>query len=97
MSDLLEVRLIKTCDACPEQYDAYLGTQMIGYLRLRHGRFTVEYPDSGGDLVYWANPQGDGVFDCEERDIYLTTAVIALVQRHLNRQEVDVSYKITHE
>lgn len=40
--------LFKTCGACPEQYDALTETnKVIGYLRLRHGIFTVsEAPGS---------------------------------------------------
>jgi hypothetical protein len=33
--DAIELR--QTCEACPEQYDAYLGDNRIGYLRLRYG------------------------------------------------------------
>jgi plasmid stability protein len=31
------VRLVRTCFACPEQYDAFIGEEKVGYLRLRHG------------------------------------------------------------
>ncbi len=30
------VRLVQTCFACPEQYDAFIGEEKAGYLRLRH-------------------------------------------------------------
>lgn len=68
-----------TCFACPEQYDVYdqSGNQ-VGYLRLRHGNFTVTCPDYGGDLVYTAHPNGDGVFDTEERLTYLTSAAVVI-------------------
>ena len=79
------LRLEMTCGACPEQYDAYdvqgEGESSIGYLRLRHGSFTVEYPDVGGELVYSAHPKGDGIFYKEERDYYLTAACKALRAR----------------
>lgn len=69
------VALVKTCDACPEQYDAFDGQgRMIGYLRLRHGRFTVDYPDVGGKNVYTAYPDGDGMFEENEREMYLEIA-----------------------
>lgn len=72
------IRLVQTCGACPEQYDAYIGTELVGYLRLRHGYFRVECPSSGGIEVYGAHPQGDGVFEHEERDGYLRRAVSAI-------------------
>ena len=73
------IRLLQTCSACPEQYDAYdEDGQKIGYLRLRHGNFTVECPDCGDELVYHAHPDGDGCFDPEERDYYLRFAVAAI-------------------
>lgn len=72
------INLQRTCDACPEQYDAYLDGEQVGYLRLRHGRFTVQCPNVGGDLVYTASPNGDGIFEYEERDGYLRHAVAAI-------------------
>lgn len=77
-------RLIRTCYACPEQYDVFLektGDQ-IGYLRLRHGWFRADYPDHGGETVYEADPKGDGIFEDDERIEHLTAAVNALKQKH---------------
>ena len=71
--------LIKTCSACPEQYDVYKGKVQIGYLRLRHGFFRADYPDCGGESVYEAEPEGDGIFEDHERDKYLSAAVDALL------------------
>lgn len=70
------IKLKELCGACPESYDAFdENSNQVGYLRLRHGRFTVECPDVGGLLVFEANPSGDGVFDHDERDYYLKWAV----------------------
>lgn len=74
--------LIKTCSACPEQYDVYKGKMRIGYLRLRHGFFRADYPDCGGETVYEAEPKGDGIFEDDERDKYLNEAVEALLKTH---------------
>ena len=38
--------LVRTCYACPEQYDVFFHDFQIGYLRLRHGNFTAEYPEN---------------------------------------------------
>lgn len=64
---------------CPEQYDVFdENNNQVGYLRLRHGRFTAEVPDVGGALVYTAHPEGDGMFDEDERNYYLQNAVEAI-------------------
>jgi hypothetical protein len=71
------VRLEETSYACPEQYDAYIGDQEVGYLRLRHGTFYAEYPECGGREVYAATAGGDyagGRFDPDKRDEQLDHA-----------------------
>ncbi len=73
------IRLVKTCDACPEQYDAFDGDRLVGYLRLRHGYFNVRCPDHNGEVVYEATPEGDGIFECDERDYHLRFAVNAIL------------------
>jgi hypothetical protein len=67
------IKLYKTCSACPEQYDAFVdGNRYCGYLRLRHGRFTVD--DANGNQLLVAYPEGDGLFDSDERESYLEQA-----------------------
>lgn len=73
--------LVRTCYACPEQYDLNINNENIGYLRLRHGRFYAEHVPSG-EIVYTANPEGDGIFVDSERDQYLEAATEAILQRH---------------
>lgn len=74
--DGVELRL--TCPGCPEQYDAYIGEELVGYLRMRHGCFYVECPHVGGECVYETEPDGDGLFEDHEREKYLTFAVQAI-------------------
>lgn len=74
----MELRLEMTCGACPEQYDAFMGDEMVGYLRLRHGYFSVRCPDAGGEEVFDGYPKGDGIFDADERDYFLTKAKAAI-------------------
>lgn len=84
-------RLNKTCIACPEQYDVYYNDHEVGYLRLRHGVFTVDCFDK---QVYTANPEGDGVFMDEERDLYLTEALNAIFIELLeNHKEIINEHK----
>lgn len=73
-----DVYLKRTCGACPEQYDAFMGNEQVGYLRLRGGSFTVECPDCSGELVYSANPDGDGMFMDYEREGFLEAAIEAI-------------------
>lgn len=84
-----DVVLKQTGAACPEQYEVFttdgVTTVQIGYLRLRHGYFKAVYPDHNGEVVYDANPAGEGAFASEEeREFHLRNAVNALVQ-HYNK------------
>ncbi len=85
--------LTMTCGACPEQYDVTLGDEdgaQVGYLRLRHGEFTVDAPDVDGREIYCALPAGDGMFEDDERDGYLQRAVGAIHRhRHPERYSQD--------
>lgn len=72
------MRLVQTCQACPEQYDVFNGDTEVGYLRLRHGYFAAYRHVTDYEPVYEANPKGDGIFELDERDQYLTAAVHAL-------------------
>lgn len=77
--DGLELRC--TCSSHPEQYDVYDGETMVAYFRLRHGVFRVDVPDCGGETIYEAEPNGDGLFDANERQRYLSEAVEAVKAR----------------
>ena len=73
------LRLVKTCLACPEQYDVYLGDEKIGYMRLRHGWFRAEYKE---EVVYGTKTNGDGYFEDDERDYHLHKACAAILLAH---------------
>ena len=76
------LKLIRTCFACPEQYDVLdENHNVVGYLRLRHGFFRVDFPHCGGETIYEAHPKGDGVFEYDEREFYLTDAVTAIKEK----------------
>lgn len=86
---ILGYRLEQTCGACPEQYDVYdWADQLVGYLRLRHGSFTAQHPYSGSKYVYEANPKGDGIFEWEEREFYLTEAIKAIDEEIKRKTEI---------
>lgn len=79
--EIIDIQLVKTCSAFPEQYDAYIGDDRekpVGYLRLRHGYFCVVCPWVRGDLVYESEPDGDGIFEDYEREPNLNAAKEAI-------------------
>lgn len=90
--NILGIELVCTCGACPEQYDAFIDGEMVGYFRLRHGRFRVEYPDSGGDTLIFESTIGDGIFDESERMDCLTRGCVAiLLRRAEDRKETTLT------
>lgn len=80
-----KIKLVQTSIAYPEQYDAFLGNQIVGYLRLRGGSFRVNYPNFEGKIIYEAQPNGDGFFSDDERDFYLNKA-IKVIERELAKK-----------
>lgn len=81
--------LVRTSTACPEQYDVYVGIQKVGYLRLRHGHFTAQLDGPDGEQVYTASPEGDGIFEHQERDRYLREALAAIATRGSIQYEIE--------
>ena len=82
-------RLMRTCGACPEQYDVLDSQEnVVAYLRLRHGSYTVSVPDVGGKVIYQAFPQGDGFFDDDERVKYLEESIKNIQRYYINREWV---------
>jgi hypothetical protein len=74
-------KLVWTCSACPEQYDVFQGEKQVGYLRLRHGCFTVDYPTCMEETIFQDYPKGDGMFETDERFNFLTKALRAIQNR----------------
>ena len=70
--------LVLTCSACPEQYEVFKEDKQVAYLRLRHGSFYASCPDCCDNIVYEAEPNGDGEFDDDEREKYLREAITAV-------------------
>jgi hypothetical protein len=85
MNSLLElaqkIELVMTCEACPEQYDAFIDGKQVAYLRLRHGYFYVAYPDVGGEVIYSADTKGDGMFEDDEREGHLIAARLRIINK----------------
>lgn len=85
----MKFKLVKTCNACPEQYDVYLGENKIGYIRIRHGLMRVDCYAPSERAIYETSIQGDGTFyDDLERVYYLNKACKALERFMKNEREV---------
>lgn len=89
-----KVQLVKTCGGCPEQYDGYIDGQKLAYFRLRHGGFRAEYRD---EVVYTARPNGDGVFEDDERERYLNEACQAVLAKHNNFIQTSTYFEIIRD
>jgi hypothetical protein len=91
----MNIKLVKTCASCPEQYDVFFDGERVGYLRLRHGWFQADYlPAPGHETVYQAAPEGDGSFKDHERKEHLDKAVAFLYLRHMADRPVPPEYTI---
>ena len=79
------VRLIRMPGDNPEQYEAFIGMDKIGYLRLQNRTFTVEYLSdyTARSIVYTAKPDGVGTFSGYERSFYLNAAQAALIEAYV--------------
>jgi hypothetical protein len=76
------LRFVMTCSACPEQYDVFRGEEKVGYVRIRHGTLTVDYPECRGENLICAEVNGDGEFASEEeRTNWLFNAAEAIIAR----------------
>lgn len=77
---------------CPEQYDVMRNGQRIAYVRLRHGNYTVECPDVGGETVLsMLVPNHAGNFSDENKDFYLKLAAEVIVTWLNDRQNIVTS------
>jgi hypothetical protein len=74
----LELKM--TCGFAPEQYEVFKDGKQSAYFRLRHGEFRVYCPDYDGELMFFAEPNGDGMFDDDERIEFMTNALNQLIK-----------------
>ena len=79
------LNFVKTCAASPEQYEVFdsIG-EHVGYVRLRWGRLTCEYPDVGEEYIY-VTRIGDGwtgEFESQEqRENHLNAIADKIIER----------------
>lgn len=83
------LNFVKTCEACPEQYDVFKGDKIVGYVRLRWGVLSCCYPDYEGEEIYSKSfdDAWQGEFeDDNERNKYLIIIAKEL-NEYLEKQE----------
>ena len=83
------MRLVKTCDAFPEQYDVFDGDTKVGYLRLRWGSFTASTGSSLTDKMLYCADIGDdgiaGAFQSDEQRAFHLNAAIEAIKSELHK------------
>lgn len=78
--------LRQECDVCPESYYVYSADgDEIGYLRLLDAVFSAYV---GDEFVHVSCPEGDGIFEEDERDYHLENGVIAIAKYYREKQNV---------
>ena len=89
MSEVILVKAVQTCVACPSQWDAWDLDGNYWYLRYRHGRGTAERQPSP-DLATWVNREpnirfeyGDGLSGCMDLEEFCERAGLNLALREV--------------
>lgn len=93
-----ETRLVRTCSACPEQYDLLVGDTKIAYFRLRGGLFTVAVPWVAGIEVYvkhWPDDPFKGEFDTDRERFNELRAGLRAVSRYMRHQIEEIVSSVT--
>ena len=85
----MKITLVQTCGSCPEQYDAMVDDERVGYLRLRFGNFTVK---SGGEQVYQKYIGGGltGSFKSEKQRRKQLKKAKKAIKRRLKREAHEI-------
>jgi hypothetical protein len=90
--------VIRSSYACPEAYSVYYENNQIGYLRLRHGIFRVDYyplqlhkigVEDSRETIYEACAMADGIFDDYERNVTVTMA-LGLLRMKLDEEKKEL-------
>lgn len=83
-----ELKLVKTCEMCPEQYDIYQGDKKVAYVRLRFGVLQVNPYENNliSQVIIYSKSYDDGYKGCfdndEEREEELNF-ILSLVRNYL--------------
>lgn len=85
------MKLVRTCEACPEQYDVFSGDRKVGYLRLRWGSFTASMGSRITDKMVYCADIGDngmaGIFESDEQRAFHLNAAMEAIRQELKQEE----------
>lgn len=89
-----ELNFVKTCDACPEQYDVFdENGYKVAYVRLRHGWLSVECPTNiitDDNVIFGMSTEGDGSLTSREKPIVMDMVKSAINHWIDTREEVSI-------
>lgn len=85
--DVKKLKLFQTCFACPEQYDVYYNDALVGYIRYRHGIFSVNPVINGNydftnDLMIFTTDDDSGILSETQRKELLPQALQKIAEFH---------------
>ena len=99
-----DLRLVCTCESCPEQYDVFAEgyNYPVGYIRFRSGWFTCKTLDETGNTVFcpiivaWEDSKGSNEIPAIVKDDLLDICKDAICQYFTTEERlniVDEKYK----
>lgn len=82
------LELVRTCEACPEQYDVYENNKLVAYIRLRWGHLTVNLYDGNqiSDYILYEKTYSDkfkGIFDNEDERQKELDIILSIIRNYL--------------
>lgn len=81
VADRLGVTVTLTCRVVPEQYEITKDGVASGYIRVRWGGMSVDYPEAGDEELYDGSVDGFGGFTDHEREAKLLLALGLIAAR----------------
>lgn len=91
-----KLKFVRTCGACPEQYDVLSpdNSKAVGYVRYRYGTLYASYfppekesfNDEWSETVFCENIGGelDGLMSSEEKDKYLPIVARKIAEKYFD-------------
>jgi len=83
VADRLGLTVKRPCRSLPEQYEITKDGALSGYMRVRWGGMSVDYPDAGDEELYDGSVDGFGGFTDHEREAKMLLALSLIAARIL--------------
>lgn len=82
---------VRTCKACPEQYDVTKDDKKVAYVRLRFGALRCDYKYCGGEIIYSHTFHDDmkGSFDNDEERLHYLGIISNKVTEKLDLDQAE--------